>query len=103
MQYATDLAGPWNNAAIYGTTTSATSSPSGKKHNKTTEPLYWDATGVPDGEYYIRIKPHNGAGYANAYGASNKTFKVHTPKANEMMRHGKTFLEGIKQKFHFTK
>ena len=103
VQYATDLAGPWTNASIYGTTTSAKSSPSGKKHNKTTEPLYWDATGVPDGDYYIRVKPHNGAGYANKYGASTTKFKIHTPTANEMMRHGKTFLEGIKQKFHFTK
>jgi len=101
VQYSTSTGGPWTDAAIYGTTTGADASPGGTAHNTSFEPLYWDATGVANGDYYIRLKPHNGTVYATDYNVSGSTVKVYTPTVDDIMRHGKTFLDEVRQNFHF--
>lgn len=101
VQYSTSLFGPWSDAAITGFTDNLTSSPTGITHNETFEPLVWDATGVPDGIYYLRIKPHNGTKYAPKYSTTSFTVNIHTPGAEEILRHGQIFLDGAKQNFYF--
>jgi len=101
VQYSTSAGGPWTDATIYGTTTGATSSPGGTAHTASSEPLYWNASGVANGNYYVQIKPHNGTNYANDYAISGSTIQIFTPLADNLMRHGKTFLEEIKQYFFF--
>lgn len=91
VQYATNLGGPWTDASIYGTTTGITSSAGGTAHTNTSEALYWNATGVSDGDYYVQMKPHNGTSYAAAYAQSAATVSIFTPTADNFMRHGKFF------------
>jgi len=101
VQYSTNLGGPWTDATLYRDVSGLTSSPGGTVHNESTEPLYWDATGVADGDYYIQIKPHNGTIYADSYAQSATTAKVYTPTADDLMRHGKTFLDEVEEYFYF--
>jgi hypothetical protein len=94
VQYSVNPGGPWTNATIYGTTTGADSSPGGTAHTASNESLFWNATSVADGNYYVQIKPHNGSGYASNYTVSAGTVTVYTPTTNDLMRHGKFFLNG---------
>jgi len=95
VQYGPDPGGPWTDASIYGTTTGADSSPGGTAHTLLNEPLFWNATGVADGDYYVQIKPHNGSEYAADYAISAATVEVYTPTQADLMRHGKFVIEGV--------
>ena len=101
VQYSTSPSGPWADATIYGQTSNITCSNTGTIHNETFEPLYWDATGVQNGYYYIQVLPHDGNGYPSEYTMSTFPVRIFNPSAEDMMRHGKSFLDGVKQYFYF--
>ena len=101
VQYATSLGGSWSDATLSGDTSGLSSSSGGVVHDASTEPLYWDASGVPDGNYYIQIKPNDGTNYSSSYGQSVTTIQILNPKGVNIMRHGRTFLDGLKQLFYF--
>ena len=101
VQYTNSLFGPWSDGTVTGFTDNLTSSPTGTIHDDFSQPLVWDATGVPDGDYYLRIKPHNGSKYAPKYDTSTFTVKIYTPTPGDIMRHGQSFLEEVKQYFYF--
>ncbi len=101
VQYSTSEDGPWTDVSlIYGKTADALASVGGEFHTKGAEALYWDTTGIPDGNYYLRIRPHDGTQMAIVYGKSSTPVTLYTPSAGDMMRHGKTFLEEVKQNFY---
>ena len=91
-QYSLFSDGPWSNMTISGTTSGADSSPIGTAHTASFEPLYWEAVGVANGDYYVRLQTHNGTNYGN-YAVSPFTVTIYNPTMDDFMRHGKFFFE----------
>ena len=69
VQYSEDGT-TWVDASITGTTELASASVRGVWHTESSQPLIWQAgvdLGVVDDEYQVRIRPHDGTGFASYY------------------------------------
>lgn len=94
LQYSAFEDGPWTDITIFGTTSGVDASPEGVSHNASFEPLYWDTSGIADGDYYIRMKPHDGVDFAS-YATSPVTVQIYTPSADDLLRNGKFFFSEV--------
>ncbi|MFH1245738.1 MAG: hypothetical protein V1662_04560, partial [Candidatus Omnitrophota bacterium] len=76
-QYSLDNSA-WNNAAISGTTSGITSSPTGAAHSDLTWAAGTDANNTEDSTVYFRIKLHDGTGYESDYHSTTTAFVLDT-------------------------
>lgn len=93
VQYSTSPSGPWTDATIYGTLSGIDSLLGGGVHNENFEPLYWDASGVADGDYFVRIRPHTGLLFFDEYATSPISISIVRPDTTTIMRNSKFFDE----------